>query len=263
MTRRSLNLIRFSMRLAFLSVPAATFGAAMLIRFKAGLFSQVSLQGYSYAASLSVVTVIWALVVEYLQLNRVETLVQLQTGIRTAARATLWTAIIVLALSFFYRGTNFSHIFFVLGSFLTFAISLGLIHILRFAVRVVTGTPNGRLRFAILGADDFALRVAQTLRATPLVPCEVACFVALPNQVPAVTDCPVIEWSQLHQLADVFHCREALIAVPFTSSAELQQIVNSVQWLCIPTRVVLDIGDGVLVPDRIFDFYGLRKHEVL
>src|SRR5271157_3636158 len=101
MTRRSLNLIRFCMRLAFLSVPAATFGAAILLHFKAGLFSRANLQAYSYAAPLLVVTVVWALVVEYLQLNRVETLVQLQTGIQTAARATLWTAIIVLALSFF------------------------------------------------------------------------------------------------------------------------------------------------------------------
>ncbi len=38
--------------------------------------------------------------------------------------------------------------------------------------------------------------------------------------------------------------------------SETQAILQKVQHLCIPARMVLDLGEGVFVPERIFDYYG-------
>jgi len=98
MTRRSINLIHLWLTLALFSVPAVAFSLAGYFRFGSGYFNEVDGDLFHYVGWIITVTVVWALVVEYLQLNRIDTLLTLQTGIKTAATATSYCLILVLSL---------------------------------------------------------------------------------------------------------------------------------------------------------------------
>jgi exopolysaccharide biosynthesis polyprenyl glycosylphosphotransferase len=72
----------------------------------------------------------------------------------------------------------------------------------------------------------------------------------------------VLPWERLDDVVELFHCREILVVLPLHRLAETQQILEVLQHLCIPARMVLDLGQGVFVADRIFDFYGLPLLDV-
>ncbi len=163
---------------------------------------------------------------------------------------------------FFYRGTSFARLFMVLGCIFIFFLTLGMIHLFRGVVHVLKGSWNGRFCVAVLGTDELAVGAARRLSQNPLTPCKVACFVALPSQASAGLDAPVLAWDRLDDVVEVFHCKEIVVALPLERLGEIHKLLESLQRLCIPARVVLDLGQGVFAPDRIFDFCGLSLLDV-
>src|SRR5215470_9926890 len=156
MTRRSINLIQFWLTISLFSIPAIAFAAAGYIRFKSGYFSYAEVDIYPYFIFTVLVTLLWAFVVDHLKLNKLTTLLTLQTGIRTATLATVYCTVLTLSVAFFYRTGNFARVFVVVGCFLMFIFSLGMIHFYRWVMHVIEHSTNGRFPIAILGADDFA-----------------------------------------------------------------------------------------------------------
>lgn len=257
MTRRSINVIQFWLKVGLLCVPVAAFLLAGYIRFQSGYFAKVEVDLRSYNQLTIVVTLLWALVVQQLKLNRIETLLSLQTGVATATKATVVCALFALSGLFFYRNTSFARVFMTLGCIFIFFLTLGVIHLFRGVTHALKISANGRFRVAILGTDEFAVRVARHLSGSPLAPCQVACFIALPDQKPAALDAPVLEWSRLDDAVEVFHCREIVVALPMARLGEAQKLLECVQHLCIPARVVMDWEQGIFEPERIFSFCGL------
>ena len=262
MTRRSINLIQFWLKVGLFSVPALAFALAGYIRFYSGHFAQADPDLRSYEDLTIFVTLLWALVVQHLRLNRIETLLTLQTGVITATKATIYCVLFAMSGLFFYRGTSFARLFMVLGCIFIFFLTLGMIHLFRGVAYVLKGSWNGRFRVAVLGTDELAVGAARHLSQNPLTPCKVACFVALPSQASAMLEAPVLTWDRLDDVVEVFHCKEIVVALPLDRLAETQKLLESVQRLCIPARVVLDLGPGVFAPDRIFDFCGLSLLDV-
>ncbi|MFZ3212982.1 MAG: sugar transferase [Terriglobales bacterium] len=262
MTRRSINLIQFWLKVGLFSVPALAFALAGYIRFYSGHFAQADPDLRSYEDLTIFVTLLWALVVEHLRLNRIETLLTLQTGVITATKATIYCVLFAMSGLFFYRGTSFARLFMVLGCIFIFFLTLGMIHLFRGVAYVLRGSLNGRFRVAVLGTDELAVGAARHLSQNPLTPCNVACFVALPSQASAGLDAPVLTWDRLDDVVEVFHCKEIMVALPLDRLGEIHKLLESVQRLCIPARVVLDLGQGVFAPDRIFDFCGLSLLDV-
>jgi Undecaprenyl-phosphate glucose phosphotransferase len=262
MTKRTINLIQFWLTIGLFSIPGVAFSIAAYIRFRSGAFSNVDVDAYSYVIFIILVTSLWALVVERLQLNRLTTLLMLQTGVRTAAVATLYCTLLVLSLSFFYRTVSFARIFVLIGCTLLFVLSFCLIHVFRGVMRAIQKTSNGRFSVAILGADEFAAGVARHLSKSHLSRSKVACFVCFPNQCKTATGSPVLEWDRLDDVVDVFHCAEVFVALPPQRMNEAQGILQTVQHLCIPVRMVLNLGEGVYVPERVSDYYGIPLLDV-
>lgn len=252
-----LNLLELWLSLAHLAIPIAAFSLAGYIRFMTGYFSNRSVDPTSYVTWVFVVTLVWALVVKQFQLNRVETIATLRTGIKATGKAIFYTMVVVLALSFFYRQTLFSRIFTAVGCALMFIFSLVVLQIFRSVVLARRGPFKRPLRIAIVGADHYAARVAQHLESHPLVAVEVACFVSLDHENPAVCTRPVLDSSRMEEIADTFDCREVLVALPQSRFSELKGLLQQLRHLCVPVRVVLDMDEAVFVPERIFNFYGL------
>ncbi len=262
MTRRSINLIQFWLTIGLFSVPAAAFSVAAYVRFKSGYFYYVDVEVYPYLVFTVLVTLLWAFIVDHLGLNRLSTLLTLRTGVRMAILATLYCTVLALSLAFFYRAAIFARVFVVVGCCLMFVFSFIVIHLFRWIMHAMEQSSNGRFPIAILGADRFAEGVADRLTASSMARCNVACFVALPDQPAASLDAPVLNWEQLDEVVDVFHCKELLIALPPERLGEAKQFLQVVQHLCIPVRLVLDLGEGVFLPDRIFDYYGIPLLDV-
>jgi Undecaprenyl-phosphate glucose phosphotransferase len=262
MTRRSINIIQFWLKVGFFSIPTISFAVAGYIRFKSGYFAPAAVEVRLYFILVVLITLLWAFVVEHLGLDQIETLLAVQTGIRMAATATLYCMMFALSVLFFYRTVTFARLFVVTGCVLMFLFSFIMIHLFRGVIHALKESTNGRFPVAILGADDLASKVADHITKHPFAPCRVACFVALSNQTPADLAYPVLPWERLDDVVEMFRCREVLVALPLQRLAETQQILEVLQHLCIPARMVLDLGEGVFVADRIFDFYGLPLLDV-
>jgi len=256
MTRRTINLTQFCLTIASFTIPTIAFAAAGYIRFLSGYFTQADVSLYSYFRLTVLVTLLWALIVEHLGLNRIETLLALHTGILTAAKATVYCAGLLLSALFFYRGTSFARVFIVIGCVFIFLLSVAVFHVFRLVIHVLKKHANGATRIAILGADGFAARIATHLRTNPLTHCSVACFVMLPEQRRETLNAPVLQWDNLDEVVEKYHCKEAFLALPPERFGEAQSIFERVQQLCIPTRMALDLG-GVFIPSKLFDFCGL------
>ncbi len=254
--------MKFWLTIGLFSVPAMAFGAAGYIRFKSGYFSYVNVDIYPYLIFTVLVTLLWAFIVDHLGLNNLSTLLTLQTGIRTAILATLYCTVLALSLAFFYRAAVFARLFVVVGCCLIFVFSFGVIHLFRWIMHSIENSSNRRFPIAILGADQFADSVARHLSDCSMAHCKVACFVALPDQDTSSFDVPVLNWERLDDVVDVFHCRELLIALPPERLGEAKRFLQVVQHLCIPARLVLDLGEGVFLPERIFDYYGIPLLDV-
>lgn len=258
MTRRSVNLLQFWLTVAFFLLPGVAFTLAWYVRFRTGLFvTATPVDRQAYFVFSVIVTVFWAWVVEKIGLNRISTVLALRTGIQTAAKTCAFSGLLALSLSFFYRNVTFARIFVAVGFCFLFVFSVFLIHLFRRILRTADNLPNGRFSVAILGADQYGFQVAQRLTHHEGARCRVACFVGLPGQSHCITDTPVIDWEHLGDVTDLFHCSELLICVPPEQIGRSQDVVKAVQHLCIPARMVVDLGEGIFAPDRVFDFYGI------
>jgi Undecaprenyl-phosphate glucose phosphotransferase len=262
MTRRSINLLQYWLTIGLFSVPSIAFILAGYIRFASGYFAKADFDPYAYSILTVLVTLLWAFVVEHLGVNKLSTLLTLQTGFITATKATVYCALLSLSVLFFYRPADFARIFVALGCLLILIISLVMIHFFRGAMHILEQSPNGRFPIAILGADEYAERVGRHLSHSPPARCRVACYVALSDQTTTALASPVLPWDHLEDVVEAYHCQEIVVALPPQRLGEVKEILKVVQHLCIPARLVLDLGEGVFVPERIFDYYGIPLLDV-
>lgn len=262
MSKRSINVLQFWVTVAFFAIPGIAFYIAGYVRFRSEAFDKIEVDDYAYVGFTILVTLLWALVVEHLRLNRIAYLATVQTGVKTAALATLYCTLSSLSLLFCYRTITFSRGFVLVGCSLIFVLSFCLIHLFRAAMHTMDKSKNGRFPVAVLGADEFAAAIAERLAKSRLARCKVACFVALPAQKEIAKGSPVLAWDRIDDVVDVFHCGEIIVALPPEQMGEAQKILKTVQHLCIPARMVLDLGEGVFIPERIFDFYGIPLLDV-
>src|SRR5258708_21367119 len=123
----------------------------------------------------------WALNVQLMSLNRIETLLAINTGIKTAAKAPAYCAVSLLSVLFFYRDTSYARVFIVIGCVFIFILSAAVLHIFRGALHVLKTSATAASPVAVLAADKLAARLANPLRTSPLPPFSVAFLVAFPD----------------------------------------------------------------------------------
>jgi Undecaprenyl-phosphate glucose phosphotransferase len=262
MTRRALNLLTLCLSVTYLLAPLIAFSTAKYLRFATRYFTNRNEDPSSYFLWMIIVLPIWALIIQQFRLNRPETIISFETGIRALGRAVFWMITIVLSLFFFYRPTQFSRIFAVTGCVLTFLISLGALHIFRAILLSKRGPFRWRTRVAILGVEGYETRLAKYLESISPIPAEIACTIPLDCPDTTPHKWPVLEYPQVADVVDVYHCQEVLVALPPNRLSDLQPLIQPLRNLCVPVRVVLDLGDGVFIPDRIFNFCGLPLLDV-
>jgi Undecaprenyl-phosphate glucose phosphotransferase len=81
--------------------------------------------------------------------------------------------------------------------------------------------------------------------------------VRLPDQEVAVEG-PVYELDQIPTFTNGNSINDIIIALPAARLSDVQKIAPALEKLCVPTRVVIDLGEGVVLRDRLIDLGGIH-----
>lgn len=197
------------------------------------------------------VSLIWAFVAERYRVTSIDELFRERTGGKAAASAVLATGVILLAILFFSRDDVFPRGLFVCGIFALFLLSL-MVHAV-FRVFIKKNREWGQpTRILIVGADDFAHQAAERLERLACSPCRVSGYVCLPGQQPVASEIPVFRFDEIGSLNANGDFHEAVIAIHAAQFAQIPQIVEAMEKLSLPVRAIVDLGEGIVVRERLF-----------
>lgn len=259
MIRSRLSYVRYYLRILTLLLPACAYFIALKIRFGFNLFfpksAPVGLP--SYWGIMLLTTIIWAITAEESGLWNVEQLYAPGKKSRRLLEALAFTYAIVMALGFMYRQASYSRLVIVLSAAALFVLAT----IARIAFRVflelLRRSGRNEVKILMVGTDRFARRVATSLSTGEVLPCRVVGFVHLPDQEVAVEG-PVYEVDHIPNFSNGHSIDDVIIALPAGKLSEVQRIAPSLEKLCVPTRVVVDLGEGVAIRDRLIDLGGIH-----
>jgi Undecaprenyl-phosphate glucose phosphotransferase len=259
MIRSRLSYARFYLKILTLLLPAFAYFIAVKVRFGINFFfSRTPPAGLpSYWGIMLLTTIVWAIAAEEAGLWNVEQLYAPGGKSRRLLEALGFTYAVVMALGFLYRGASYSRL--VIG---TSAVALFvLVTVARVGVRVflefLRKRDRNEVKILLVGTDRFARRVATSLQHGEVLPCRVVGFVRLPDQEIAVEG-PVYEVDQIPNFSNGDSINDIIIALPPTRLSDVQKIAPALEKLCVPTRVVIDLGERVGVRDRLIDLGGIH-----
>jgi Undecaprenyl-phosphate glucose phosphotransferase len=193
---------------------------------------------------------VWAFMTEHYHVTSIDELFRERTGAKAALSALVATSTVFLAILFFSRDEVFPRGLFVCGILALFALTLVMRALLRttFKRQKSWGKPTSIL---IIGADNFARQAAERLQRLSLAPCQIAGYVLLPGQAPAVGAVPLFDFDQMEKLNAADGFQEAVIAVHPVQFARIPTIVEALERLCLPARAIVDLGEGVIVREKL------------
>lgn len=259
MIRSRLNHRHLYLRLITLFLPALAFAMAAYVRFflKIVPVSSASIDPLPYFGLLLFAMVVWALVSEHYRLCHVEQVFAAGGKTKRTFLACGVTYLAVLTATFFYRGTSFSRLFVALSVLGLLVLTLTTRLIFRVIWDRRRRLGSNCIRILIVGADEHAKRAAHSVIAGQAMPCKIVGFVRLSDQQTVVTGAPVHEIDDIEKLAVGNGIDDVIVAIPPSRFAEISAIANKLDPLCVPLRVILDLGDGVFVRENILDFGGI------
>jgi Undecaprenyl-phosphate glucose phosphotransferase len=257
--RSRLSYARLYLRIFTLLLPAFAYFTAVKIRFGINFFlTRTSPPGLpSYWGILLLTTVVWAIAAEEAGLWNVEHLYSPGGKSRRLLEALAFTYVVVMAAGFLYRGASYSRTVIVISAGALFVLATTLRIGFRVVLEFLRNRNGNEVRILLVGTDRFAHRVAASLQNGEVLPCKIAGFVRLPDQEIAVEG-PVYEADQIPVFSNGHSIDDIIIALPPTRLAEVQKITPSLEKLCVPTRVVIDLGEGVGLRERLIDLGGIH-----
>jgi Undecaprenyl-phosphate glucose phosphotransferase len=253
MIRLRLNLFKFSLNFVELLLPLLSFTLAGYVRFDLPFFAASK----DYIGLLLLTTISWALLSRQYGLTTPVNLFAAGGKSRRIASACGATFLVTFVGASFYRNAQFSRSFLLLSCLLLFFLTFTSQILFRVILESLRRRGKYCIRVLIIGADDFALEMANRLMHGQLTPCQVAAYIALPNQQISVTDLPVHTFDDVPRIAAENGIDEAVLAIPYARFGEIPSILRSLEPLCVPTRAFLSFGDGVQIEEHLFDFGGM------
>ncbi len=249
-----LKSVQCTLNLAVLSTPLAAFGLAAYFRFATRALPRYSTDAEPspYFGLLILTTIVWAIIADHYKLASIEDHLQSSGRIRRVLSSCVATYLAVLAVTFFYRDTSFSRVFIWLSGVNLFCLTLSVQAVFRWAWFGGRMPSKSASQVLIVGADDFAVRVAESLRTDRVTPCTIKGYVKLPGQDCAVKNRAVYDLSEIEKLAIGNGIDDVVLAIPPARLGELADVRRELSPLCAPMRLVLDVGEAIESSQRLF-----------
>jgi Undecaprenyl-phosphate glucose phosphotransferase len=207
-------------------------------------------------------TVVWVLVAEPYRVANVDELFRERTGARAAGSACIATFFVFLATLYFSRNVLFPRGL-VVCDILALLVLTVLLH-MAFRILCRSRAQIAKpVRLLIVGADQYASNATDRLRRLSFAPCEVAGFVRLPGQEVCVTGHRIYEMDQLAVLNSGHGIDEAVIAIHPAQFPHIPQIILALNHLCLPTRAIVDLGEGVVVREKLFQLGNMQMLDLM
>lgn len=259
MIRSRLSFVRLYLRVFTLLLPALAYFIAVEIHFGLNIFvSRPATPGLpSYWGLLFLTTILWAIAAEEAGLWNVEQLYAPGKKTRRLLEAIGFTYVIVMAIGFLYRGASYSRIVIALSACVLFVLATTTRIAFRVYFELLRMQNHKTVKILLVGTDRFARRVATSLEHGEVLPCRIVGFVRLPDQEVAV-DGPIYELDQIPSFSNGHSIDDIIIALPSGRIGDVQKVTPSLEKLCVPTRVVIDLGENVGVRNRLIDLGGIR-----
>jgi Undecaprenyl-phosphate glucose phosphotransferase len=259
MIRSRLSYVRINLKILTLLLPACSYFIAVKVRFGFNLFfSRSAAAGLpSYWGIVLLTTIVWAIAAEESGLWNVEQLYAPGGKSRRLLEALAFTYAIVMALGFLYRQASYSRLVIALSAVALFVLATAARILSRVLLELLRKNGKNEVKILMVGTDRFARRVATSLLHGEVLPCKVVGFVRLPDQEIAVEG-PVYEMDQIPNFSNGHSINDIVIALPAARLSDVQRISPALEKLCVPTRVVIDLGDGVGIRDRLIDLGGIH-----
>jgi len=259
MIRSRLSYVRLYLKSLTLLLPACAYFIAIKVRFGFNpLFSRNAPGGLpSYWGITLLTTIVWALAAEESGLWNVEQLYAPGRKSRRLLEALAFTYAIVMALGFMYRQASYSRLVIGLSAVALFVLATIARIVFRVCLELLRRNGRNEVKILMVGTDRFARRVATSLLHGEVLPCKVVGFVRLPDQEVTVEG-PVYEADQIPAFSNGHSINDVIIALPAARLGDVQRIAPALEKLCVPTRVVIDLGEGVGIRDRLIDLGGIH-----
>jgi Undecaprenyl-phosphate glucose phosphotransferase len=211
----------------------------------------------SYWGILLLTTIVWAIAAEESELWNVEQLYAPGGKSRRLLEALAFTYAVVMAVGFLYRQASYSRIVIAISAIALFVLATITRIAFRVSLELVRKDGRNEVKILVVGTDRFARRVGTSLLHGEVLPCRIVGFVRLPDQEVAV-DGPVYELDQIPVFSNGNSINDIIIALPAARLSDVQKIAPALEKLCVPTRVVIDLGEGVVLRDRLIDLGGIH-----
>jgi Undecaprenyl-phosphate glucose phosphotransferase len=259
MIRSRLSYVRFNLKILTLLLPACSYFIAVKVRFGFNLFfSRSAPPGLpSYLGIVLLTTIVWAIAAEESGLWNVEQLYAPGGKSRRLLEALAFTYAVVTTVGFLYRQASYSRLVVGISAVALFVLATAARILSRVLLELLRKNGRNEVKILMVGTDRFARRVATSLSHGEVLPCRVVGFVHLPDQEIAVEG-PVYEVNQIPNFSNGHSINDIVIALPAARLSDVQRISPALEKLCVPTRVVIDLGDGVGIRDRLIDLGGIH-----
>ena len=259
MIRSRLNYVRYYLRILTLLLPLCAYFIAIKIRFGFNLFvpGEIPHGLPSYWGIVLLTTIVWALAAEEFGIWSVEHLYAPAKKSRRLLEALAFTYGIVMALGFLYRQASYSRLVIVMSAAALFVLATIARIIFRVFLEWLRRSGRNEVKILMVGTDRFARRATTSLLHGEVLPCRIVGFVRLPEQEIAVEG-PVYEIGQIPIFSNGHSIDDVIIALPASRLADVQKVAPALEKLCVPTRVVIDLGEGVGIRDKVIDLGGIH-----
>jgi len=194
---------------------------------------------------------VWAVLAEHYKVTSVEELFRERTGARAVCSACVATSVVLLAILYFSRKPDFPRGLFVYSMFALLLLAVLLRAVFRSLYRIRSDLAQPT-QLLVVGTDQFARDAALRLQRLSFAPCHVAAFVHLPGQEIAVENCRIYELEELGTLSANEGIEEAVIAIQPEQFSLIPGIIRGLNTLCLPARAIVDLGEGIVVRERLF-----------
>jgi len=259
-----LRLYRFSLKLATYAISLLAFYLGWLLwAFCCTLTYRPVL--YSFQGHLNTILFglfVWAFFAGHYKVTSFDELYRERTGAKAASSACLATFFICLAALYFSRNDIFPRGLLVCAVICLMALTLLLHACFRLFFQRKSHLTRP-VRLLVIGADPFARSTAARIKRLSFAPFLVAGYVRFPDQEICDLGAPIYEFEQLAEMTKLHDIDETVIAIPTSQFSFIPKIVEVLNRLCLPARAVVDLGEGIVVRDNLFQLGKMQMLDLM